>query len=230
MYKKWLDLLVSSPLFKGIPGEELNTTLECLRPGVKAYKKNEFIALAGRNFEGLGIMLSGEAAITKETASGSRMIMTLLEPGGMFGEMAAFSGMKVWPATVIAQNNCSVLFLAPEKIVGECPRMCTSHRLLITNMLKIVSNKALMLNRKLEYLTIPTLRGKICSFFLEQYKKTGSTIFMMPMKRNELADFLNVSRPSLSREMSRMRDEGIIEFHMSSIKIKDLESLKTMAD
>jgi len=58
----------------------------------------------------------------------------------------------------------------------------------------------------------------------------GKTTFILPLKRNELADFLNVSRPSLSREMSRLMEEGIIDFHRASIKIKDLDSLRRMAD
>jgi DNA-binding transcriptional regulator LsrR (DeoR family) len=46
------------------------------------------------------------------------------------------------------------------------------------------------------------------------------------MNRQQLADFLNVSRPSMSRELSRMRDEGIIDFHLSAVRILDIERLK----
>lgn len=230
MYRKWLDILSQSPLFKGIPPEELNIMLECMMPGVRKYEKNENIILAGDNFLGLGIILSGKAAVIKESAAGSRIIMTMLEPGAMFGEMAAFSGLKQWPATVEAHDKCSVIFIPPEKIVGQCQRMCPSHRMLITNMLGIVSKKALLLNKKVEYLSMKTMRGKVSSFLLEQYKKTGQTTFMLSMKRNDLADFLNVSRPSLSREMCKMRDEGLIDFHMSSVRILDVESLKKMAE
>lgn len=52
---------------------------------------------------------------------------------------------------------------------------------------------------------------------------------MLSMNRNELADFLNVARPSLSREMCRMRDEGMIDFHRSSVRIRDMEALKAAA-
>lgn len=53
---------------------------------------------------------------------------------------------------------------------------------------------------------------------------------MLPMNRNELADFLNVTRPSLSREMSRLREEGVIDFHMESIKILQVDVLRGMVD
>ncbi|HHV71130.1 MAG TPA: Crp/Fnr family transcriptional regulator [Clostridia bacterium] len=230
MKEKWLKKISSCVLFKNINEEQLDSMLSCLDPDVREYKKNEYITLAGEKYKGVGVVLSGEVVITKENASGNRVIMEILGPGGMFGEMIAFAGGNLWPATVIAQKECRVMFLPPDKIVGSCGNSCASHQQLIRNMLKIISQKALMLNRKVEYLSIRTMRGKISNFLLEQYKKNKKTTFMLPLKRNELAEFLNVSRPSLSREMCRMRDEGIIDFHRSSIQIKDLDALKEMVD
>ena len=98
------------------------------------------------------------------------------------------------------------------------------------NMLNIISNKALILNRKVEYLSIRSIRGKIIHYLLEQYKHKGKNNFTLPLNRTELADFLNIPRPSLSREMCRMRDEGLIDFHRSSIKINNVENLKALAE
>ena len=98
------------------------------------------------------------------------------------------------------------------------------------NMLSVVSEKAINLNRKVEYLAMKSLRAKLSRFLLEQYKKAGKTMFVMPLNRSELSDFLNVSRPSLSREMCRMRDEGIIDFYRSSVQILDEEALKKALD
>lgn len=228
MFKKWMGQLTSCKLFQGIKPDELNIMLGCLKPVVRDYDKNESIAFEGDSFSSIGIVISGQVVVTRESLSGDRMIMTILGPGEMFGEMAVFSKNCVWPANVTAQTDSTVMFLHAAKIVGECQNLCGSHRMLTLNMLKIVSEKAILLNRKVEYLTIKSMRGKICAFLLEQYNKSGKSTFMIPLKRNELADFLNVSRPSLSREMCRMRDEGIIDFHRESICIKDIEALKQM--
>lgn len=230
MDQKWLKTLSACPLFKGINHENLDLMLGCLKPRIAVFKKNDFLALAGEPFEGLGVVLSGTVAVTKESPSGSRMILTILGPGEMFGEMAAFSQKRQWPATVVAQKNCTVFFLPPEKIVGQCEKQCSGHKILILNMLRIISDKALMLNRRLEYLSIKNMRAKISCFLLEQYKNAGKEMYVLPLSRNELADFLNVARPSLSRELSRMRDEGVIDFYRSSIQIKDLEALKKMVE
>lgn len=230
MYQNLLGVLTKSTLFNGIDSKALNNMFKCLNPSVYNYEKNELIALSGENSKGVGIVISGKATVIKETASGTRIIIKILKQGEMFGEAGAFSGQNIWPATVSAQETCSVLFLPSEKITGDCEKKCFAHKMMIMNILQIISDRALMLKRKVEYLTIKSMRGKISTFLLEQYKNYGSLTFMISMKRRELADFLNVSRSSLSREMCRMRDEGIIEFYKSSFRIKNIETLKETAE
>jgi CRP/FNR family transcriptional regulator, dissimilatory nitrate respiration regulator len=230
MIEKYREILTRTNLFHNIPYDDLKGMLSCLNPKMREYKREEIIACAGGPFESIGIIMEGEAAVIKENAAGNRAMMALLKPSDIFGEVAVFSGKAIWPATVAAQQTCTVLFIPGQKIVGECHKVCPWHRTMIFNMLKIISEKALMLNKKVEYLTIKSMRGKICTFIIEQYKKQGNTTFMLPMNRNELADFLSVSRPSMSRELCRLRDEGVIDFHLSSVCILNVEALKNMVE
>jgi CRP-like cAMP-binding protein len=226
MFQKLVKVLLTCPLFQDIKEEQLNIMLECLKPKICNYKKDQFITFEGEKFDGIGIVISGNSAITKETMAGNRIIISIIEPGSIFGEIVAFSKKDVWPATLVALKDCKVMFLPSEKIVGECENLCSCHRTLIMNMLKIISDKALVLNRKVDYLALKSIREKISTYLLEQYKKTGSQTFTLQLNRNELADFLNVSRPPLSREMCKMRDEGIIDFDRSTIQILDLDKLR----
>jgi len=230
MFKKSMKALLTCELFKGMNDAEITSVLTCLNPKVYRYSKNELVAIEGDQLTGLGVVLAGDVVVTRENAVGNRIIIATNGPGGMFGEIAAFAGNFMWPATIIARETCEVMFLPSEKIVGSCENACVSHKLMIANVLKIISLKALLLNKKIDYLVIKSMRGKVCAFLLDQFKKQGKQTFVIPLKRNELADFLNVSRPSLSREMGKLRDEGIIEFHRASIKIKDLNTLKTLAE
>jgi len=224
------ESLAKSPLFAGIGAATLTAMLACLQPKISAHAKNSLIAVEGEFFSGLGILLAGEAAVVKETAAGVRSVLTTLTAGDTFGEMVAFSARKSWPASVFAQTACTAAFLPPEKIVGACPRACAGHQQLIRNMLLILSEKALMLNRKVEYLTIRTMRGKIAAYLLEQYTAGGKKrTFTLPLKRSDLADFLSVSRTALSREMGRMRDEGLIDFYRSTVKLMDVDRLIKLA-
>jgi len=222
MYQEWNEALNSSTLFRGINPESLNIMLECLKPRIQRCKQREIVALYGTPFQGVGIVASGSVALTKETYSGNRIILDILNTGAIFGEMVAFSDNKVWPVTVIAQDDSSLLFLPPDKILETCYNVCASHSILIMNMLKILSNRALMLNKKIEYLSAKSIRSKVSNYLLDISRVSGGIIFKIPMKRHELADYLNMPRPSLSREMGLMRDEGIIEFDGSLIKIKNI--------
>ncbi len=216
-------------LFREMNGEELSALLTCLDFRVRSFGRNDVINMAGDPFEGIGVVVDGQVAVVKENVAGERLVFDILGRGELFGEMAAFTGARKWPATIIAHTDCTVMYVPADKLVGQCSRSCIAHTKLIMNMLGILSRKALTLNRQLEYLSIKSIRGRIASFLLEQYKKNGKTTFMLSMNRNELADFLNVARPSLSREMCRMRDEGMIDFHRSSVRIRDMEALKAAA-
>jgi len=226
MYEKYLDILSKTPLFYNMDKKEINKLLNCIKPKIISYSKYSYITVAGFDFKSIGILLKGEATVSKEDAAGNRIVMTVLKQGDIFGEIIVFSTHSKWPATVQAQEYCEVLFLEREKIVGECGNVCSWHRKLIQNMLTVISEKALLLNKKVDFLTIKSIRGKISTYLLEQFKKTGNNHIKLPLNRNELADFLNVSRPSLSREMCKMRDEGIIDFYLSTVKILDVDELK----
>ena len=230
MEQEFFNTLSKTPLFAGIEPKDLSALLTCLNPRTRQYKKQETIALEGSSFEGIGCVLSGEVSILKENAAGDRVIMSILPPGSLFGEMAAFTANPAWPATAVASEACAVLFIPTDKLTGACGSACEWHTRLIGNMLRILSEKALALNRKLDYLLMKTMRGKLCAFLLDQCRRAGNATFLLPMNRNELADYLGVSRPSMSRELGRMRDEGLIDFHMATIRLLDQQKMKRMVE
>lgn len=226
MYQDWINSLNSCVLFSGIGKESLNIMLDCLKPKVSRCKQREIIVAYGQSFQGIGIIANGKVALTKETYSGNRIIMGILDAGEIFGEAVAFSDNKLWPMTVIAQEDGILLFLPPEKIAGPCSNICASHSTLIMNMLKILSNRASMLDKKIEHISAKNIRGRISSYLLDIHHRQNNNTLIMPMKRHEIADYLNMPRPSLSREMALMRDDGIIEFDGSHIYIKDIFTLE----
>jgi len=226
MYQEWIKTLNSCILFDGIGNKSLGIMLDCLKPRISRCKQREIIVAYGQSFQGIGVIARGKVALTKETYSGNRIIMGILDAGEIFGETVAFSNSKVWPVTVLAQEDGILLFLPPHKIVGTCSNICASHSTLIMNMLKILSNRAFMLDKKIEHISAKNIRGKIGGYLLDLYHQQNNTSLTLPMKRHELADYLNIARPSLSREMASMRDAGIIEFDGSIINIKNIFALE----
>lgn len=222
----YLPALLKCELFNNIEKDELKSLLICLKPLVQTYPKNAIVVRNGERLDSLGIVLEGEASVIKESISGNRILLKNIGIGEMFGEIAVFARQNEWPALVQAITPLTVCFFPKNKIIDQCTNACQWHNSLVRNMLGVVSERALKLSKKMEYISIKTMRSKLSTFIYEQYLKRKTTTLTLPMNRQQLADFLNVSRPSMSRELSRMRDEGIIDFHLSAVRILDIERLK----
>lgn len=228
-YRHYTKTLVDVPLFANISEEDLNTMLNCFHATVKTYHKDGLIANEGEPYNGIGVILRGSVIVSKVNEQGERVVISKFGKGQMFGEMIAFSKRNKWPATVSALEETEVITVDLDFIVNTCGNLCDSHRQLVMNMLTIISNKALMLNNKVEYLSKKSMRGKLAKYILEQRRGKATNNFDVDMNRNELADFLNVSRPSMSRELGRMKDEGLIDFHKQTFRIIDKDGLKKAA-
>lgn len=227
-YHTLAKALLKCELFEGFDDFQLISMLECFSPKLHSFNKGDFIVMAGERYYGLGIMVEGSAVVSKDNAAGSRVMLGVLSAGELFGEVIAFSGKEQWPANVHAQTDCNVIFLENNAIINQCGEACSFHSQLIKNLLRIVSNRAIMLNRRVEYLSMKSINSKIACLLLEHMEKSGSHTFRLPMNRNEMADFLNISRPSMSREMGVMRDNGIIEFQKEAIRILKPDKLREM--
>ena len=228
MIEKWLPILGSSGLFDGLGEADIMDLMPCFSPAIRSYDKDDTIVSVGDKQDSFGIVLEGEIIVQKEDYSGNRLIIGTFGPAEIFGEVAAFAHIGSWPNVVVANTRCRILFMPTEKYTKPCCKVCTAHQLLIENMLRIVARKAMIMNSRIGYLKVKSMREKLAAFLFEQYQRTGNRTFMIPMNREQLADYLNVSRPSMSRELGRIRDEGVIDFYRSSFTIKNLDALRQM--
>jgi len=230
MKKKWLEELDNCQLFQDMDQASLMEIMTCLKPEICTYMKNDVVASPGTLFTSVGVVLKGSVTVSRVNNEGDRYILYVCEQGGIFGVLTAFAGIKSWTTLVTARTDCTIMNLPADKIVKRCTNECSYHAQLITNIMMVISKKALDAHTKVDYLTIKSIRGKIGAYLLEQYKRYGTTTFMMPLKRHELADFLNTARPSLSRELAKLKEEGIIDYHRNSMRLKNLEYLEMMAE
>lgn len=224
MFKPWMDVLLENQLFSNISRDELNEMLQSMGAYIVTFKKNETITMENERLEGVGIILSGIVSVGKDTSSGDRLMMARLGQGDIFGEVALYTG-ALWTATVQADQEASVLFLPAEKLLFPDNKISEGTYRFTLNMLYIIAQKARALNEKLELVALKGIRKKISLYLLKQYQKNNKLEFMVPLKRGEMAEFLQVSRPSLSRELTRLKDEGLLDFEGRSFKLIDLDGL-----
>lgn len=217
--------LKKSPLFTRMNDEEIESCLECSKSEIVSYKKDEMIFFIEDKPKKLFILIEGSVAICHDSLSGKRNIITTINhEGDMFGEVFLFINKNEYENYAIAVNDTKVLQMPKEYLYSGCSKNCTFHTLLISNMLTILAQKAYYLNQKLNILSSNTLRQKISKLLLRNSSKDGNVI--LKMNREELADFLNVARPSLSRELMKMQDDGLIKIDKNKIKIIDFNEMQ----
>lgn len=224
--KEYIERIKTYPLFENIQCDDLRGMLRCLNAKIDKYKRGEHIINAGDEIKGIGIVIEGNIHIIKEDFFGNSFILTRLESGDTFSEVLACAGIKHSTVSVVSENDTVVLFIDYNRIYKPCLNSCEFHSQLIKNMLNILASKNLVLRDKIIYLTMKSLRHKICNYLLEIRKKTGKTHFKIPYDRNGLSDYLHADRSALSRELGKMRDEGIIDFYKNEFNIIDLDKLK----
>ena len=76
-----------------------------------------------------------------------------------------------------------------------------------------------MLNEKIRFMSQRTTREKLLAYLSDQAKKTGSAEFTIPYDRQALADYLNVERSAMSAEISKLKNDGILEVKGSHFRL-----------
>jgi len=198
-------------LFQGLETKEIQKLFACVTYVLKTAKKNEMILREGDPIVFVGIVLSGFIHITRNGYDGSHIIQAGLGQGAIFGESLACAGIKRSPVSVMAAEDTSVLLLPFAKLIRSCGSACDFHQKVIENLIRLVAEKNLMLNAKLEIISLRTIREKIVAYLSGEKRKQETFSLEIPYNRNELADFLCVDRSALSRELGHMRDEGFLE-------------------
>lgn len=213
------EIIKNIPLFQGIEASDLKSILKELRNQEVSYEKGAYIFEEEDRPEQLYILIEGKVTVAKDTPSGARMIITqIMEPGDMFGEVYLFMKKETYAMYAQATENTRVLVLS-STIFGEKSNLDTKVILhLQENIMKIFATKAFVMNQKIKILGGNTLREKIVRYLFEYFP--SNTSIKLP-KREELADYLNVTRPSLSRELGKMQDEGMISIVKGYVTITD---------
>ncbi|MFX0549853.1 Crp/Fnr family transcriptional regulator [Hathewaya histolytica] len=217
-----LKILSKSILFKGFNEDVIDNMISKINYKISHFSKGEIIALEGDDIRGIGIILDGTIEVQKGYPSGKVISVNRIGMGGIFGEVIIFSNLKHYPSNIISFTSSKVMFIPKEDIL----KLCSLSEGFLTRFMTLLSNKILMLNKKLKEVSYGTIREKLADFILDQYKSQENFKITLKQKRNEMAEHFGVTRPSLSRELIKMKEEGLIDFEKNVIIIKDLEKIE----
>ncbi|MEA4923056.1 MAG: Crp/Fnr family transcriptional regulator [Eubacteriaceae bacterium] len=219
MKKELLQVLASNRLFAGMDEDKIEKILDQHYVSVRSYAEGERIFNETDVPKQVMMLISGSVAVAKDTVGGKRMIMAKIsEAGDIFGEIYAFMELEKYDMYAEAMED-SVVFSMDTRIFKEY-----SDPLLVRNQALLFAEKAYQMHRRLRVLGSSGMREKIARFIIERQKKGSSRVNIMA--REEMADYLGVTRPSLSRELSVMAKEGILEIKGREAVIIDQEALE----
>ena len=217
--KDFFDILRECPLFDRIGDESLKEMLGGLNAKECSYKKGDVVFAEGDKAKYLGIVLEGSVQLVRVDYYGNRSILANIEPPQLFGEAFACAGLKSLPVDAVAAADTKILLLDAQRIARPCGNACPCHGQTILNLLHIVAKKNLVLHQKIEITSKRSTREKLMTYLLLQAKNAKSHTFTVPYDRQELADYLEVDRSGLSAEISKLRNEKVLECRRSTFTL-----------
>lgn len=223
--ENYYPVLKKCALFRRMEEKNLGPLIQCLGAQVRSFQAEDYVFFAGDEINYVGIVLSGIIEIMKENLAGNKHIVAFLGPADLFAEGIVCTMRRISPVTVRVKESAKVMFIPYERVIKSCGNSCDFHISLIQNMMVVLGEKNVNLNRKLELLTLKGMREKLASYLMNEAAVRGTSMFQIMLNRTEMADYLNVSRTSMCRELARMKDEGLIDFYGNSFKIINKERL-----
>ena len=184
-----------------------------------SYKKGEVIFAAGSMVTEIGLVLSGSVRIEHTDLWGDKGILNITPAGGVFAESYACIPDEPMLVDAVANEDSDILFINVPGLFSFGPLWERQNRL-IQNLLMISAEKNLQLSRRSLHTSPKTIRGRLFSYFSQQVSAQGSSRITIPFDRQQLADYLNLDRSALSKELGKMKRDGLIAYYRNRFEIK----------
>lgn len=213
-------IIRNSQLFFGLDEKEIHEMLACLEAKQKHFRKGKVIFRAGDTTEIFGLLLAGSVSVFWDDFWGERKVLACVAPGQTFAENFAGAPGTVMPVNFAAGEDCDVLFLNIRRILTVCSAACSHHSRIIRNLLSSLAVKNLACGEKLAHMAQRTTRQKLLSYFSAVAQRNQNFEFDIPFSRQQMADYLSVERSGLSQELSRLKKDGMIDWHKNHFVLK----------
>lgn len=207
------------PLFQGLDREEINEVLQKFHGLIKHFPKSDYIYLAGDCVENLCVVLEGTVQMIKEDIWGEKAIIANLGAGSVFAEN--FLG-KLGDRSVVSYfvaSDSEILMLPLGRMLFDSNTSSKASQRLMCNIVSILADNNTRLIEKTEILCKKTLRSKILAYLEQEARNQGCRQFTIPFNRTDLANYLDADRSALTRELARMKEEGLINYNKNTFTI-----------
>jgi len=216
------DLIRKVPLFSTLTDDEFDKLAHIFV--TRAYRKNQIIFMEEETGNYMYLVLSGKVKVSKSGSAGKETILAIHRTGDFFGEMSLLDG-KTAPATVSAIEDSKIISVSGTDF----------HKYLLHNervMLQIIQVLCSRLRQvwKTQSQNSSTAESRIRMGIYELAQKHGirdahGIIIDLKITHQELAEMVGTSRETVTRALTRLREENIIEVEDRRITLLDAKAL-----
>ena len=217
--------LKRSLLFDGCSEDEIRMMLGCFESEVRTFEKGEVIHPAGTPVTQIGLILEGSARVEHADRWGNVTVLSIVETGKTINESYAYAPGRPPLLDVVANEDCSLVFMNANRVMHRCPKRCECHLRTATNLTELLALRNLALARSSYILAHRSTRKKVMAFLSLQASESASNEFDIPYNREQLASYLGVDRSALSAELGRMKKAGLIDFRKNHFVLNDKAKL-----
>ena len=216
------SVLEKSILFTGIPADELRETLTTVQHRIQSYDKGETIFYSMEEAARIGLILDGRVQAQKLFPNGSQINVSVRKKGEMIGPAAAFARNQKYPCDIVSLEESTIMMFSREDVL----LLMQKDIRIMRNFMAELATASYMLQQRLELLSYSGIAQKAAFYLLIKSRQSGRAEIRIPGSVTSWAMSMNVSRPSLYRELRKLESEGIISYEPPDIKINDFDALE----
>lgn len=216
--------LAKVAIFAGLAENELAFLMQRSVP--RHYSAGEIVFSEGEPCSGLYVVESGHVRIFKSSSGGREHVLSVDGPSSSIAELPVFDGGN-YPASVAAIDDTTLLFISKQ----DFQALCLAHPQVALKVLRVVGARLRRLVGIIEELSFTTVRHRLASFLLRLAHKVGERKgdgieILLPASNQEFAAQIGTVRELVSRNLSRLQAEGILEIDGRNVLIRDLKALE----
>lgn len=220
------SVLEASTLFNGVPAKVIEKRLNETPHHIRHFDKGETIFHLMESAHKIGIILQGKVEAQKLFPNGSQINVSVRGVGKMIGTAATFSKQKSYPCDLVAIEKVTLLIFSAEEIV----RLIQKDIRILQNITSELASITYRLQERLELFSYRGIAQKLAFYLLLKSRQSESEIVRIPKTISNLAQIMNVSRPSLHRELKRFVRKKIISYAPPLITIRNADALEKELD
>ena len=214
-----IDAMAGISFFGSFTTQELVDLFSAAKLETKRYEKGQLVHLQNEICNDVDVILKGQVVVQNIGENGNVLTISVFSAPDTIGANLIFSGSNYYPMTVVASAPAIILHMPRELII----RLCKSSERFMVDFMRSISERTIVLTEKINAISLKTIRTSILDFLRYEVRIQNSNTIKLPISKKDLAERLGIQRSSLSRELNKMRKDGLVEYNARTITLKNSE-------